>query len=130
MHIARPLIFYSVLAGVLQIVCGLAALAWAWPLFVDPPFLGNGLTREYSAIRQLLAESSGATELLDGLRFKLQWLFQRQSEGVLIGLGLGFFCYVAQCLCFLVLGHGACCVKSTDSAPNNSFKPNPLRGSA
>ena len=90
MHTTRPLIFYSVLAGVLQIVCGLAALAWAWPLFADPPFLGNGLTREYSAIRQLLADSSGASELLDGLRFKLQWLFQRQSEGVFIGLGLGF----------------------------------------
>ena len=89
MQTFRPIIFYSVLAGVLQISVGAIALMWAWPLFGDPPFLGNGVTREYWSIHPLLAGNSAAAELLPALKWKLDWLFERHSEGVLIVLALG-----------------------------------------
>ena len=94
MKITKLLILCAVLMGALQAIVGIAALAWAWPLFADPPFLSQGLTEEYSRVRQLLSSNSLETETLSALRLKLEWLFAQQIEGVVVGLALGAFLLV------------------------------------
>jgi type IV secretory pathway TraG/TraD family ATPase VirD4 len=89
MTASKSLTFYFLLIGIGQIVVGALALVWAWPLFADPPFLGNGLTREYSQVRSALLDNPSFSEPLSELRSKLQWLFARHSEGVLVAMLLG-----------------------------------------
>ncbi|WP_202839237.1 hypothetical protein [Luteimonas saliphila] len=89
MTASKNLTFYFLLIGIGQIVVGALALIWAWPLFADPPFLGNGLTKEYFQVRSALLENASLSETLTELRSKLEWLFARHSEGVLAVMLLG-----------------------------------------
>ena len=89
MTASKSLTFYFLLIGIVQIVVGALALTWAWPLFADPLFLGNGLTKEYSQVRSALSDNASLSETLSGLRLKLEWLFARHSEGVLAVMLLG-----------------------------------------
>lgn len=77
--------------GALQLVSGVAVLVWAWPLFADPPFLSQGLVKEYHDLRQMLPRDDATLATLKGLRWKLEWLFQRQTEGAILGTGMGAF---------------------------------------
>ena len=74
-----------------QLVVGCMALIWALPLFVDPPFLGNGATQDFSSLRSINSASSEALGLLATLQEKTSWLFEHYSEGVLIALVAGAF---------------------------------------
>jgi len=85
----RTLSFSLTVAGLFQVMVGVAALAWALPLFADPPFLGNGLTREYEALRKLLSGNPSAAGTLAALRWKREWLFWRKEEGVLASMAPG-----------------------------------------
>jgi hypothetical protein len=89
MTASKSLTFYFLLIGIGQIVVGVLALSWAWPLFTDPPFLGSGLTNEYSQVRSAPLEDASFNEPLSELRQKLEWLFARHSEGVLATMLLG-----------------------------------------
>lgn len=77
--------------GALQLVVGVAVLVWAWPLFADPPFLSQGLVKEYHDVRQMLPRDDATLATLKALRWRLGWLFLRQTEGVLVGMGVGAF---------------------------------------
>ncbi|CAN7262263.1 hypothetical protein LJR143_001069 [Pseudoxanthomonas sp. LjRoot143] len=77
--------------GVLQLITGVAVLVWALPLFADPPFLSQGLVKEYHDIRQMLPRDDATLATLKGLRGKLEWLFLRQTEGAMLGMALGAF---------------------------------------
>ena len=73
-------------------------LIWALPVFVDPPFLGNGAIQDFSSLRSINSGSYEALGLLATLQEKTSWLFEHHSEGVLIALAAG---------AFLVLSGGA-----------------------
>ncbi|MBD9468101.1 hypothetical protein [Pseudoxanthomonas sp. PXM01] len=75
--------------GVLQLITGVAVLVWALPLFADPPFLSQGLVKEYHDIRQMLPRDDATLATLKGLRGKLEWLFLRQTEAAIYGVGMG-----------------------------------------
>jgi hypothetical protein len=89
MKAARIPSYLAMLVGSVQMVCGVAVWSWAWPLFADPPFLRNGLIREYSILRTLLKNEAVAAEPLSALHQKLEYLFARQNEGILLGLASG-----------------------------------------
>ena len=86
---SKNLTFYFLFVGISQIVFGAAALTWAWPLIAGPPFLGNGLTQEYSQVRSAISDNASLSDALVGLRSKLEWLFARYSEGILAAMILG-----------------------------------------
>ncbi|MBA3930070.1 hypothetical protein J2X02_001764 [Pseudoxanthomonas japonensis] len=81
--------FLVLCIGVLQIVAGIIVLVWAWPLFADPPFLSQGLVKEYHDLRQMLPRDDATLATLKGLRWKLEWLFLQQTEGVFFGMASG-----------------------------------------
>ncbi len=83
--------FLGLCVGVLQLVVGVLVLTWAWPLFADPPFLSQGLVKEYHEVRQMLPRDDATLTTLQGLRWKLHWLFYKHEQGVLLGMGVGFF---------------------------------------
>lgn len=73
----------------LQVVAGGVSLAWAMPLFVDPPFLGNGLVREHNMLRRLLEGNEQAVEPLKDLHGKLWWLFNNHMDGAQVAMVAG-----------------------------------------
>ncbi len=89
MTVSKSLTSYLLLVGACQIIVGVLALNWALPLFGDPPFLGNGLVKEYIPIRAALSDNASLREALPALRSKLEWLFARHTEGVLVAMFLG-----------------------------------------
>lgn len=85
----KPVVLCLLLLGALQIAAGFASLSWAWPLFGDPPFMQGGVMRTYGDVRMLMPDDASATKVLSSLRFKLEYLYSRHAEGVLVGLALG-----------------------------------------
>ncbi len=102
MAVSKYLTWYLLLVGAAQIVVGACALAWAWPLFADPPFLGNGLISEYSQVRAMLPDSPATKETLSTLRVKLDWLFNHHSEGVAVAISLGTVLFVSGLVSVLI----------------------------
>ena len=84
--------------AIVQLVLSFACLHWAVPLFGDPPFLHNGLTREYKQIYQLLQGREDAAETLSLLHKKLEWLYTKHHEGVFVGLAVGFSLFLSGTL--------------------------------
>ena len=85
----RSIFIAQLLVASLQVIAGLIAIGWAAPIFADPPFLANGLVREYSTLSAMLADNDLASEPLSDLRSKLNWLFHSLHDGVLVVLIAG-----------------------------------------
>lgn len=64
-----------------QVVACILLLAWALPLFFDPPVLGNGINRWAHAIENI-AQASPEHASLTGAGEHLRWLFDRHFEGI------------------------------------------------
>lgn len=75
--------------GLLQLGAGIGVLSWAWPLFADPPILGGGLQRAYSAVGDLLTDNEAASAPLSALRHHLFWFFEHHQEGTFVGVVAG-----------------------------------------
>ncbi|WP_148040947.1 hypothetical protein [Montanilutibacter psychrotolerans] len=106
MHTNKPVAVLLTTLAAFQLLLGGAAVAWAWPLFADPPFLGQGLISEYSELRRLNPGNGAVLEKLSAIRGKLVWLFEHHGEGLIVSLGTGFgliFCGVATSLLALRL---------------------------
>lgn len=89
----RPAIGLTILA-VFQLAGAILLWGWAWPLFGDPPVLGNGIGNAAATLNQLALQDPEGFKHIDWVGRHLQWLFARHSEGVLIALGAalaGFF---------------------------------------
>lgn len=103
MQAIRLTAFVSALIGAIQLLVGSAMLAWAVPASVDPPFGGQGLIREYSILRKLLAGNESAAEPLRLLRAKLEYLFSQGSDGALFSLISGIVLFTGGAI-LLMLG--------------------------
>lgn len=68
--------------AVLQALSAAVLLAWAWPLFADPPLLLNGVRSRARALEALVTSAADAPRLLDGMSTHYVWLFWRHAEGV------------------------------------------------
>ncbi|MCB1608719.1 MAG: hypothetical protein KDI71_17260 [Xanthomonadales bacterium] len=67
----------------LQAAAAACALVWAWPLFVDPLVLGNGISRRAQALR--VAEGVSELRALPrGTGDLLEILFWNHSNGVIV----------------------------------------------
>lgn len=85
----RILAPFQLCLGLLQLGAGIGVLNWAWPLFADPPILGGGLQRAYSAVADLLADNEAASAPLSELHHHLFWFFEHHQEGTFVGVAAG-----------------------------------------
>ena len=83
--------------GLAQIAVSVAILAWALPLFFDPPVLGNGVRDSARQIAKLAVNSPDAYRLVRGAE-ALQWLFARHVEAVVVSLATAAFLLISGIL--------------------------------
>lgn len=83
--------------GFAQIAASAAIFAWALPLFLDPPILGNGIRDSARQIAKLAVDSLDAYRLLRGAE-ALQWLFARHAEALFVMLATAAFLLISGIL--------------------------------
>jgi hypothetical protein len=98
-------VFGLAIMAALQSVAAFELLAWADPLFGDPPILGNGAARAADHLRELSQQNPEGFRYIPNIDRTFIWLFHRHSEGVLLCLvaGLAFAFSATVNIVFLLL---------------------------
>ncbi|RYG96235.1 MAG: hypothetical protein EON58_12520 [Alphaproteobacteria bacterium] len=87
----------------LQAISAIVLMAWAFPLFADPPLLANGVSHRAYELDQLLASTSAPSPVLKGMAEHYRWLFWRHMEGVEATLGAAVALLGSSAVTFAIL---------------------------